>query len=279
MAVLADLHLSRGRAYAFPGFLACAAAAREAGASLTLVAGDLMLDDPDDAEDRAFARAAMEYLGDWHAVPGNHDMGDNVPAPWMDQHATPERHAAWLSTFGTDRFLRDVGDWRLIGLNSQILGTGWSAEAAQWEWLAAAAADAGRRRICLVMHKPMHWHGGDEPDGPNHMTKAMRARLAAALGGARLGLVVSGHLHQYRTSLFDGVPHVWAPSTGFIGRDHGLGAFGDRRPGLLLLGFEADTVAIAVQHATGARGVDAIGLIAVHGPGRSWPARPATDDQ
>ena len=47
---------------------------------------------------------------------------------------------AYLGVMGADRFVQDIGEWRLIGINSQLLGCGLPAEAEQHDWLAETIA-------------------------------------------------------------------------------------------------------------------------------------------
>lgn len=275
VTLLSDLHLSAKRGYAVPGFDACAAAIRSLSPDLAVVAGDLVLDDPDDDDDRAFAHGLIERLGPAHAVvPGNHDVGDNVPEPWMGQAITQERLDAWLALHGDDRFSIDIGAWRLVGIDVQLLDTGLSREEEQWTWIAEVARDAGRRPIALVTHKPLVWRSESDPDGPNHLTRGTRERLFSALGGARVGLFLSGHLHQHRMQTLRSVPAIWAPSAALIGRDHGFGVHSEPQPGLLLLTFEDEEVAVAVLRPDAGGGVDAAALMKRHGPPRGWPAMP-----
>ena len=93
----------------------------------------------------------------WHAVPGNHDIGDN---PWP---GAPEgiavnagRHQRWLDIVGADHWSVTAGGWVLLAINAQLLGSGLAAEAAQWSWLEdQAGSHRGRQPVALITHKPV----------------------------------------------------------------------------------------------------------------------------
>ncbi len=159
---------------------------------------------------------------------------------------------------------------RLPGVNAQLLGTGLPEVVEAWIWLDGAARAAGGCPVALFTHKPLFWRGPADADGQNHWPATCRERLARALGNERLALVVSGHLHQHRTVVSDGVTHLWCPSIGMPGRDHGFGAVTARRPGFTLLEFDGDRASFAVVPSE-AEVPDMPGLRAAHDAFRNWP--------
>jgi 3',5'-cyclic AMP phosphodiesterase CpdA len=269
VAVMADPHLSAQRPYTAPAWEAATALVRAGGAERVIVAGDVVLDACDDADDRAHAASVLGRLGlPVHAIPGNHDIGDNVPNPWMGEAITEARLQAWHATHGPDRFALEVADWLLLGINSQILGTGFAAEADQFAWAGDVVQSAGARAIALFLHKPL-------PVGPNgvagNTVDAASARRLAGLFAPRL--VVSAHLHQHRVIPAGGAVHVWAPSTAWIGREHGLGPASFRNPGVLMLHFHGDQVAVAVREVPAGVAIDPVAMSARHGEApRHWPS-------
>ena len=62
------------------------------------------------------------------------------------------------------------------------------------------------------------------------LTPAQRGRLSAMLGVGP-ALIVSGHIHQYRSLDADGSHHVWGPSTAFIVPDRIQPIFGAKKVG------------------------------------------------
>jgi hypothetical protein len=105
------------------------------------------------------------------------------------------RLAGWRASFGADRFALPLGEWSLIGVNAQLLGTGLPEEAEAWAWLEEVVQEADGRPVALFTHKPLFWRGPADGDDGNHWPSACRERLRGMLGRGRLRLAVSGHLH------------------------------------------------------------------------------------
>src|SRR5882762_702955 len=127
---VSDLHLSAARAYNQPGWEACLAHIAAERPDLVVATGDLVLDDPDLDADHAFAhRELARIAAPWLALPGNHDIGDANPAPYMGQHLDPRRLQRYLHVHGADRWTRELGAWRLIGINAMLPGSDLAAEA------------------------------------------------------------------------------------------------------------------------------------------------------
>ncbi len=216
---VSDPHLSGERGYGVRNFDTIVGEVNAARPDLVIGTGDLALDQPDDAGDRAFARARFERLAvPWRALPGNHDIGDDGPDPWMGEPVTEARRAAWCAAWGADWWVQDAEVWVLLGVNSLLFGSGLAAEPAQASWVAAtaAAAAADGRPVAVFLHKPPWMWGGDEERDQKTMTAAGWAALRACLGDADVRLFASGHLHQLRASVLDGAASVWAPSTCFV---------------------------------------------------------------
>jgi alkaline phosphatase D len=214
---ISDAHLSV-RNMLFRGNLERIRAAAEASPpDLVVATGDLSLDGADREEDLTIAAALHRALpAPLLALPGNHDVGSH-------RHTMPHQP---FDTDRLDRFHRqvgpgrgvvDIGGWRIIGLNSEVMGTGHAQEAAQAAFIAAAAADAGDRRIALFLHKPVFVTDRDDPtfdywSVPPHA----RATLAPLLDHPGLRLVASGHLHLYRQEVRGAVRFAWAPPLSFV---------------------------------------------------------------
>lgn len=206
---LTDTHLSAGNGVppALDRLLAMAAADPP---DLVLLTGDLVLEDPDDEEDRRFARAVFDSLPcPWLAIPGNHDVGF-----YGEDAERPARVAAFVATWGGDRFAVDVAGWRVVGVNAYALG-----DAEHDRWLTDVVVV--ERPVAVFVHQPVD---GEPVDGWEMPSPARRA-FADAVSGADVRLVASGHRHCY----VDRGRDVWAPSTTFVGEvagqaDPGVGA-------------------------------------------------------
>lgn len=276
---LSDMHLSGARAYNVPGWDACLAYTNAQRPAFVAITGDLVLDDPDAAADHAFARSELNRLtSPWAALPGNHDIGDTEPDPHMGQYVDEIRRQRFVTHFGLDRWFRDIADWRVVGINSLLLGGDSPAEAEQADWLRSTLSEAGDRPIALFMHKPIGLHRLDERATTSWcVTAEGQRRLMSLLQGSPLKLVASGHAHIYRSIIQDGITMVWAPSTSpFHGR--ATRPFGGvRRPGLVEYWFDGDAVEFGMVEPPGAIQFDVADMAAAHRSMRFAP--PLTPDE
>lgn len=222
IAFLSDLHLSPTHGFFWENFRAARDAADAAGAEAVVVNGDLCINGPDSDAEMAFARRALSrFITPVLPLPGNHDVGDEPPGQDKAQIIDEARLARWDASFGADRFSLDVGAWRLIGVNAQLFGSGLAREAEQMDWLATTLAEAGERRIALVLHKPLFLESADEAaETPACMTPAPRAALLALLRRHGVTMVINGHLHSARDRIVDGIRHLWLPATSFLSDGH-----------------------------------------------------------
>jgi 3',5'-cyclic AMP phosphodiesterase CpdA len=183
---------------------------------LVVHSGDVVGVNPDDADDRQAAVRALRSLdAPVLAVPGNHDVGGGEPSPWMGIAVSSERVAEHNRVFGSLPFLERFGDWDLVGLNSELLGSGLPEEEEQWERLEELLGSAAGGPLLLFTHRPL-WP--PRPDAPLvAIPGPARERLLALPGAARLRAVGSGHVHCFRARARpDDVLEVWAPATAVI---------------------------------------------------------------
>jgi alkaline phosphatase D len=256
---ISDTHLSQRIPRFNANWAAAARAMAGEAAELIVHTGDAALDGPDHPADLDFAASALRYgIGAegprLRCVPGNHDVGDR-PMVAPHQPTTDGRIAAHAAALGPCTWVDDAPGWRLIGINTQVLGTGTAAEATQAALLAEAALTLGDRMLALFMHKPPFLDHADEPDaGYWTVPPAERGGLAPLLGHRQLRLVASGHLHVQRLIRRGAVMHAWSPATSFMvgpalmPDTHG----GERRLGLLRHRFGADSVETEVVPMPGA---------------------------
>lgn len=212
---VSDIHLSEKRAYNLKNWEICLRHIDSVKPDFVVVGGDMVLDDPDDAEDQYFARQQMNRISaPWYAVPGNHDVGDSLPNPYKDQPVTEERLARYKALYGDDRFAFDVAGWRFLGLNAQLLFSDLGAEEEQYRWLEGTLAASAGQHVALFLHKPLcvDTPSEDVRSGMN-VDPSSRKRLLAMLGSADVRLIASGHTHRFRALSAGGVPMIWAPTT------------------------------------------------------------------
>lgn len=222
LAQISDIHLSPSRPFFQFNYEAVLEELARLRPDHIVVTGDLALNAPDVPEDLAFARAQLDRLpAPWSAVPGNHDLGLVPLVPDQHQAADAARRQHWIDLFGADRFAMDFGDWRILGLNTQLLGGGLPAEAEQQDWLEQELHQKAKP-VAVFQHYPLFHHTPDETDR-NHTCVVPEARgaMLRALAGSSVKLVASGHLHRDKLTMQDGIAFQWAPATAFIeGEDH-----------------------------------------------------------
>lgn len=190
---------------------------------LVVHSGDIVLEDPDDDADRAFAAALLAGLPAPVAViPGNHDIGGY---DGDDDRRRAQRLQAFVETWGADRFALDVAGWRVVGADAYVLGSD-----EHDEWLAGACSSGGP--VAVFVHQPL-W--GDPADGWE-MPAAAAVAFERAVAGADLRLVASGHRHCSAIGDRHGRRAVWAPSVRLLGDVASVGPElerADPRPGVI----------------------------------------------
>ena len=215
---ISDLHLSEQRAYNQDGWEACLAYIESEAPDFVAVTGDHILDDPDAEDDHLFAAEQLKRIPvAWAAIPGNHDIGDTNPHPYFGQHLSPARLKRYRDIFGYDRWCRDAGRWRLIGLNAFLFGSDLPEEDDQYDWFRAQTRKDPGRPTALFLHKPLCINSLYEESSPDVcILPEGRRRLMKSLQGVNLRLIASGHNHHYRSSTLGTMAMVWAPSTAQI---------------------------------------------------------------
>jgi 3',5'-cyclic AMP phosphodiesterase CpdA len=241
VAQISDTHLSRDKPFFVGNFNTVAAAVAASTPDLVVNTGDVSLDGMGTVSDLAEARRLHEVLQlPMRFIPGNHDVGDSPDVPGSAEATiTAASRARYLSHFGDDYWQLDVPGWRFIGVNAQLLGSDLEAAAQQLEFLAGAASTD--RRLALLVHKPLFDASPDETAVTGRFVNpSARHQLLAAFGERRPDVILSGHVHQYRSTRAVGTHCVWAPSTGFIIPDARQPHYGEKEVGYVEHRFEAD---------------------------------------
>lgn len=187
----------------------------EVAPDLVVHTGDLTIDGADREDDILFSMGLMNELGvPVLIVPGNHDVGH---MPGSHQPIDDLRLERWRRLAGPDRFAKDVGNWRLIGLNSLLVGSGHPEEEEQFVWLTEMLETREARRIAIFAHKPLFVDDADEGDtGYWGARPSERQRLLDLLAAHDVALYASGHLHWTWQGTVGSTQLVWAPPTSFI---------------------------------------------------------------
>ena len=253
---ISDTHLSRANPHFVANWDAVATHIGGLKPDLVLNTGDIALNGPDVEDDLAFAAEQHARLAaPLRTIPGNHDLGDNPtdPSHPPKQPVTSARMQAYERHFGLGFWSMNAGNWMLVGMNAQLFGTGLPAEEAQWVFLDNVFAGAGARPVAVFLHKPLFKSQPDDVDEAKHRYVPLkpRLRLLELMKRAHVKVIGCGHVHQYRTFNYDGIDHVWCPSTAFILPDDLQPRLGDKRVGFVTYAFEGDRVSFEYGRADG----------------------------
>jgi 3',5'-cyclic AMP phosphodiesterase CpdA len=237
---ISDTHLGEGVAASAPGWEAALGHIARSQAELVVHSGDIVASDPRLAGEHDVARAEFARVGvPLRAIPGNHDIGDGPPA---EPTVTPELIAQFEAFYGPSRWLHDIPGWRLVGINSLLLGSGLAAEAGEWAFIEAALATSPAN-LALFMHKPPFILAPDEAaETRAAIPHAARRRFWSLATAARVRLIATGHRHEYRVVHRDGIGIVWCPATTFA-PEQTPPLRGSGEPGLVEYVFDGDSIA------------------------------------
>jgi 3',5'-cyclic AMP phosphodiesterase CpdA len=215
---VSDTHVSRKRAYFVDNWDVFVAEMRRAPPDLIVHSGDVSFEGAADEDDIAFARSEKERLAaPWLAIPGNHDIGESPLAIRLQQPINAERMSRWQRHYGPSLWCRDVGAWRLIGIDTALLGSGDPEEEAQQEFLERSLKDRGGRPAMLFQHMPPFENDADDTAFTTAaVPHAARGRLLDTCVRYGVSVIACGHLHVYRQMEYRGIEIVWAPATSFF---------------------------------------------------------------
>jgi len=125
-----------------------------------------------------------QFLSRTYAVPGNHDYVQGSPNDFLDYFGARTPHRTW--------FRAQVGDWWVIGLDSNVSGA-MLAEQQAWLEEQLKAIEGDGRCIVAMWHHPVFSTGLHRKDG------ARMLPAWAALERAGADLVLNGHEHFYES--------------------------------------------------------------------------------
>ena len=243
LAQVSDTHLGAKTPLFRPNFDRVLQALENIRPDLIIASGDVSLNGADLDADMALAATSFARMpAPVHAIPGNHDVGDH-PDRAPSQPVDDERLDRFRRHMGPDRWVIDRENWRILGLDSQIMGAH-PAENAQARMIEEALATLGDRRLAVFIHKPFFAEHPDETLFDYWSVPPFaRAPLRPIMAHPNLRLVASGHLHLHHETTRGPVRYAWAPSTAFIvAPDEQPGLPGNRPCGLLIHRFGDDTV-------------------------------------
>jgi len=139
-----------------------------------------------------------------YVIPGNHDARENLRAAFHDH--------PYLPSSGPLNWQVDIGDVRLIGLDSSIPGeAGGGLDRATLGWLDRILASAPSRPTLVALHHPPF------ASGIQHMDRIGLANPEALAAVIRrhpqVERVMSGHVHRSMSTRFAGTVASTCPSS------------------------------------------------------------------
>jgi len=239
---ISDTHLSPFKAHFAANWEPLARWIRAQEPDYVIHTGDVTVDGADVEPELAHCAALFRDLGvPLLAVPGNHDVGD---PGHPGQPVNDARIAAWRRHLGPDWWSLDLEDWRLIGLDAMLFGSGLAQEAEQAAWLDEQMRDGAGRGVAWFLHRPLFLEAPDEGDSGYWAVKPhVRAPLLARVREQGVALVASGHLHQMHARTLDGCRYVFGPSAGFVVSDkRQMRMPGDKCLGAVVYDFDGSSV-------------------------------------
>lgn len=214
---VSDTHLSRQRAYFHDNWEVFVAEMQKAPPDLIVASGDLSFDGAGGDDDLVFARAEFDRLPvPWIAIPGNHDIGEAHQQVRHDQPVDPSRMERWQRLIGPQWWSRDIGAWRLVGIDSSLFGSDCAESGQQWSYLDRTLAERNNRPVLLFVHiPPFLIEPGDASFTALAVPHAVRFKLLEACAG-RVHTMACGHVHVARSTSWQSLPIEWAPATSFF---------------------------------------------------------------
>jgi len=227
---ITDTHLSPTKSHFNSNWAPLVAWIEEQKPDLIIHTGDLTVDGADMQADLAFCRERIaELSAPVLSLPGNHDIGH---LPGSHQPVNMQRLKRWRDHFGPHYWAKDLGNWRIIGLNSLIIGADSAEEEEQFQWLEAELNNSDGKPVAIFAHKPVFVDQPDEGDtGYWGIRPAPRQRLYDLFAANNVKLHASGHLHRAWAGEAYGTSYIWAPAAAFI-----VGAMERDLPGERILG-------------------------------------------
>ncbi len=155
-----------------------------------------------------------------YLTPGNHDVGDK-PNDWAPAACVHEDHLAlWDHHFGAQYQSFDHDDCHFIIINAQIINSGFTAEAAQRDWLEKDLEANKGKRIFLHSHYPPYFSRPDEEENYDNIGEPGRTWMLKLLETYGVEALFSGHVHNFWYYRYASTDCYLLPSTAFVRHDY-----------------------------------------------------------
>lgn len=243
---ISDTHLSRTHAYFYENWSVLLDDLQGQTIDFIVHSGDVSFNGAHTEVDLAFAREQMERLpARWRAIPGNHDIGEAPAFSRLNQPVETERISRWERHFGHRWWAEDLAGWRLIGLDTSLMGSGLADERVQFEFLQDALSTRRERQAMVFTHMPPFVHDFHNAEFTTScIPHPARIEFLEACAEARVKVIACGHLHIHHTANYRDVQIVWAPTTAMVSIEKQLNRLGRvPRPGYLVWELSAESAA------------------------------------
>lgn len=274
---VSDTHLSETHAYFIDNFTVFADEMAAVRPALIVHTGDVSFNGPAEPADLQFASQQLKSLGiPVLALAGNHDIGEAPRHSRLNQPINDARIRAWTEAFGPMFWRHDLPGWRLIGLDTALMGSDREEEQRQLAFLEESLASRGDREAMVFMHMPPFEH---EPDDPRPTTSCVphdaRIGLLDRLERGGVSVLACGHLHVYRALAYRGIKIVWAPTTAMINIEKQFRHWQVwTRPGYVIWRFTGDQVSHELVEPRLMIGLDTSRWTEIGGTTTNMPPRP-----
>ena len=140
-------------------------------------------------------------------IPGNHDVAH------LDGKVDS---APFVQRFGSDRFVSDHGDVRLVGINSNLIKYDDPAESEHREWLETVLSETPAENVKIIFsHHPFFITDVDEEDSYFPIQRAKRRDYFDMFAASGVDVVLAGHLHDNRAGEYEGILMLTTTSSGY----------------------------------------------------------------
>ncbi|MCJ8330304.1 MAG: metallophosphoesterase [Lentisphaeria bacterium] len=226
-AVVADMHVGTPRSWRFdPAAREQWQTARQQIVDLTpeylLVAGDMTRDGLTHRFELEEMKEDLDALPFPYLItPGNHDVGDKFNLR-CKARICRQNLDLYNSVFPGSEYSVVHRNVRFSGFNSQLIASDLAEEAELWAWMESQKADPDVDHHVWMTHVPLCLYqfadDNHEPIGWNwyfSLDEPSRSRIVNALKATDASLLLTGHTHNRRELLHEGIRFQSLPATSF----------------------------------------------------------------
>ena len=237
-ALASDIHIGSPKSYRYsPSYNENWQTARrqiiELAPEFLLLGGDLTRDGYLHDYEMWAAKKDLDGLGfPYYTVPGNVEAGDKYVTVQgaldkiddLAENVSFDRLHRFQDWFGQFPWTFVHKNVRCSGFYAAVAGSGIPQEQQMWQWLQDLAKQPKSAHHLMVTHYPLFLDDINEPNYDHtvkdqytkwyaNIDQPHRRRILEAFKAAGVDFAVSGHLHQYRTDVVDGITFIKAPAT------------------------------------------------------------------